>query len=278
MASNQPPIPNVFAHCHRHLLQDYIQKNDAPSGHIPRSELPQFTEIIRRRDPPDLPVCIIGAGVAGLYTAMILQDLGIKYQIIEANNRVGGRVATYKFPDGDYFVRDPYLHSHCFLTLAKDYGAMRYPDTPFMKRTFDLFRNRGLQGIDLIPYTLEMVDPPNTWLYFNSVRVNNRDEDVTGDPFKVKGYVNDQSLTTQKAVLDKLQEVIQPFRDLFRPREDGSYPDIAQAIDALFQATNKFSLRSYMLMAKDMDPKDINWCQTLTDAEGTFDLSLTQCK
>ena len=27
-----------------------------------------------------------------------------------------------------------------------------------------------------------------------------------------------------------------------------------------------------------MDPKDVNWCQTPTDAEGTFDLSLTQCK
>lgn len=121
-----------------------------------------------------------------------------------------------------------------------------------------------------------MVNPANTWLYFNRVRVNNRAKGVAGDPFLVSGYVNDQSLTTQEAVLNKLQEVVQPFRDLFRPRADGSLPDIAEAIASLFQETNKFSLRSYMLMVHNMDPRDVNWCQTLTDAEGTFDLSLTQ--
>ena len=55
------------------------------------------------------PVCIIGAGMAGLYTAMILESLMIRYHIVDANTRerVGGRVFTYKFPNGgpyDYFV------------------------------------------------------------------------------------------------------------------------------------------------------------------------------
>jgi heterodisulfide reductase subunit A-like polyferredoxin len=39
------------------------------------------------------PVCIIGAGPAGLYTAMILQSLGIPYRLLEASGRVGGEPA-----------------------------------------------------------------------------------------------------------------------------------------------------------------------------------------
>ena len=32
---------------------------------------------------PQLPVCIIGAGVSGLYIAMMLDSLGIKYELME---------------------------------------------------------------------------------------------------------------------------------------------------------------------------------------------------
>jgi cation diffusion facilitator CzcD-associated flavoprotein CzcO len=52
----------------------------------------------------NLPVCIIGAGVAGLYTAMMLDFLGIKYEILEASERHGGRLYTHHFNklDGPY--------------------------------------------------------------------------------------------------------------------------------------------------------------------------------
>lgn len=46
------------------------------------------------------PVCIIGAGAAGLYTAMILDDFGIKYEILEAFDRHGGRIFTKKLEAG----------------------------------------------------------------------------------------------------------------------------------------------------------------------------------
>jgi phytoene dehydrogenase-like protein len=46
------------------------------------------------------PIAIIGAGAGGLYAAMILKDLGLDYQIIEATNRCGGRVRTHKFGSG----------------------------------------------------------------------------------------------------------------------------------------------------------------------------------
>jgi threonine dehydrogenase-like Zn-dependent dehydrogenase len=50
--------------------------------------------------PGDLTVGIVGAGISGLYTALILQSLGIKYEILEANpKRIGGRLYTHYFSD-----------------------------------------------------------------------------------------------------------------------------------------------------------------------------------
>jgi monoamine oxidase len=73
------------------------------------------------------PVCIIGAGMAGLYTAMILQDLKIPFEIIEASDRVGGRAYTHRFSETTEF--------HDYF----DVGAMRFPNNPIMSRTFELF-------------------------------------------------------------------------------------------------------------------------------------------
>ena len=47
---------------------------------------------------PQLPVCIIGAGVSGLYIAMMLDSLGIKYELTEGSGRTGGRLYTHNFP------------------------------------------------------------------------------------------------------------------------------------------------------------------------------------
>lgn len=131
----------------------------------------------RHRDlPRPLHIGIIGAGMAGLYTAMILQSLEVPYEIIEASDRIGGRVYTHYFSDdpGDYY----------------DVGAMRFPDNPIMSRTFDLFRrleikknpntnsNEQLQG-ELIPYYLA---GPGTPSYYNNRRVLATDPPVP-DPF-----------------------------------------------------------------------------------------------
>lgn len=57
---------------------------------------------------PQLKIGILGAGVGGLYTALILDSLDIGYEILEASDRAGGRLSTYTFPNGgkyDYYVR-----------------------------------------------------------------------------------------------------------------------------------------------------------------------------
>lgn len=133
-------------------------------------------------DPPKAPeapsplfhVGIVGGGMAGLYTAMILKSLGLSYEVLEASGRPGGRVWTHRFSDapGDYY----------------DVGAMRFPDIPIMKRVFELFKTLGItkdesnnpeQG-KLIPYYFK---GPNNPLYYNNILVP--DGKVHGDEFHV---------------------------------------------------------------------------------------------
>mmetsp|Transcript_8404 Transcript_8404/g.13595 ORF Transcript_8404/g.13595 Transcript_8404/m.13595 type:complete len:179 (-) Transcript_8404:164-700(-) len=41
-----------------------------------------------------LPIAIVGAGVSGLYTSYLLHEAGVKNVIIEARDRIGGRVVS----------------------------------------------------------------------------------------------------------------------------------------------------------------------------------------
>ena len=92
-------------------------------------ELPDWRipdrERLPRADPP-LPggkVGIVGAGVAGLYLAMMCDFLGIQYELLESSDRVGGRVYTYKFPQSNPAIAHNYY----------DVGAMRFPVLNTMK-------------------------------------------------------------------------------------------------------------------------------------------------
>lgn len=114
---------------------------DISSDEIPPREIPQLPEFEPDRSiPANMRVCIVGAGAAGLFTAMIfdwlkekgakkeLPELNISYDIFEANgqDRLGGRLYTYKFPSTNGYVSGDHDYY--------DVGAMRFPDIPIMKR------------------------------------------------------------------------------------------------------------------------------------------------
>ena len=82
----------------------------------PRSQPKGMQKLLDPKDSAEWRVSIIGAGTAGLYIAMILDDLqvpGLKYDLLEASGRIGGRCYT-----------------HYFSKMTHDYydiGAMRFP-------------------------------------------------------------------------------------------------------------------------------------------------------
>ncbi|MDJ0697420.1 NAD(P)/FAD-dependent oxidoreductase [Mastigocoleus sp. MO_188.B34] len=65
---------------------------------------------------PRKRIVILGAGMAGLVSAYELSKLGHEVTIYEASNRVGGRVWTKRFADGQYHefgaMRIPEAHDH----------------------------------------------------------------------------------------------------------------------------------------------------------------------
>ena len=114
----------------------------------------------RRRASTDLPIAIIGAGVAGLRVAMMLDYLEIPYEIFEASKRHGGRCYTYHFTtEEESGLKHDYY----------DVGAMRFPDNGAMVRTFELFKElditpAGGRGGKLIRY---IMSAPGNILMFN---------------------------------------------------------------------------------------------------------------
>lgn len=105
-------------------------------------------------------VGIVGGGMSGLYASLILEDLGLGHEVIEASQRVGGRVWSHHFSekDGDYY----------------EVGAMLFPDIPIMARTARLLEylditkdtTKNPQQGSLIPFYHE---GPNNPKFFNVI-------------------------------------------------------------------------------------------------------------
>lgn len=86
------------------LLSTQVLSSQASSGPrgaylreiLTRSNYPDFSSTPTPSNVP-FKVGIIGAGAAGLYAAILLDSLGIDYDILEASDRVGGRIFTHRF-------------------------------------------------------------------------------------------------------------------------------------------------------------------------------------
>ncbi|KAF5380291.1 hypothetical protein D9757_007919 [Collybiopsis confluens] len=222
-------------------------------------------------DPPSelktLPVGIIGAGCAGLYTAMILDTLGINYETIEGSGRHGGRILTHHFTKLDL----PYQYFEC--------GAMRFPNIFLMRRTFDLAQKKlGMGNDKFIKITMHC---DNAIKHFNGIGVkqgiySQTDENgsESADTFKIgitaknkDGYIPEKYLHEGTTKLYK--ETLEPLRDYF---VNLSFQD---AFLKLMQHDNH-SVRSYMQVAKGYPDSVIRWIEDMEWRTGGFDSSLTE--
>ena len=154
---------------------------------------------------------------------------------------------------------------------------MRFPRTPFMRRTFDLIESeeRGLKGLKLIPYVFKA---QYTQDFFNNVHLADGNLTKSDDPFGVKAHVTDSRLATPEGVEEVVAEILQPFRNLFMTSKSGKKLDIEDSMKLLFKRTNHFSMRTYMLLVHQMSPNDVHWCETLDGSTGLYDRALTESK
>ena len=238
-----------------------------------------------------LPVGILGAGVAGLYTAMILDSLGIKYEIIEGSKRHGGRLYTHKFKEHSkntqepsalyqYFVSsNPRLglyYATLTLSLLQDVGAMRYPDIPFMKRGFDLIHDKLRIGAKLIPV---IMSNDNTFLHFNNHGITkseyNRIDKGSSvvDAFGIGTKQNKDGSIPEDYLREghkKLYErALHPLRQYF---VDKPFPEAFKQL----MKHDMYSVRDYMSLVLGYPNPVIRWIETMEWRTGMFDASLTE--
>jgi monoamine oxidase len=110
-----------------------------------------YLSLIRSGLPPTgapQKVIIVGAGMAGLVAADLLLKAGHDPVVLEAQERVGGRV---------YTMREPFTHG-----LHAEAGAMRIPRAHEL--TMELIRKFNLPTADFT------MGNPNNYTYYGGVK------------------------------------------------------------------------------------------------------------
>jgi monoamine oxidase len=62
----------------------------------------KFVWDVLKKPPPPQDIVVIGAGLSGLTAAYLLTKEGKKVTVLEACHRPGGRIGTYRWPNGQY--------------------------------------------------------------------------------------------------------------------------------------------------------------------------------
>ncbi|KAI6161803.1 hypothetical protein EDD17DRAFT_1822711 [Pisolithus thermaeus] len=227
---------------------------------------------------PSMKVGILGAGVGGLYTALILDCLGIDFEILEASDRVGGRLATYRFPQGQKY--DYY-----------DAGAMRYPlpekdeqgqyKNGIMKRLADLIGYLDLED-KLIPYYYEArkeVGDRSGFYYFNGIRRRISETPVPPD-FRETGVGPRYIRAGTDAITG---DVVKPFARMLL--EDIKH-NTREGWEVMM-ANDSYSVRAYMsfkyipsvhlnLPPEHLPTKVVNWCEHMENSTKAYERALTE--
>lgn len=91
----------------RHILNEahYANFSGHPTEH---SRTPRLPPLAPGLGPlQNFSVGIVGGGICGLYAALLCQSLNIHYNVLEAQNRAGGRIWTYYFDEAKWKSSSP---------------------------------------------------------------------------------------------------------------------------------------------------------------------------
>jgi monoamine oxidase len=191
-----------------------------------------------RLDGPPKQVVIVGAGMAGLTAGMLLKEAGHQVTILEARNRLGGRVYTYRgFAGG----------------LYGEFGAMRFPK---QHRLGQYLINERF-GLKTTPFPMYDED---SFIHLNGRFVRRGDFDAMSFDYDLPP--NERG----KAPSDILKEAMEPLHELIQ--EPGGWERIIERYDG-------YSLLSYLVERGVSE--QARWLMgPLLNLEGRYHFSLVE--
>jgi hypothetical protein len=156
---------------------------------------------------------------------------------------------------------------------------MRFPKTPFMKRTFDLVDliNKEKPGrLKWIPYIFQSKE---TFMYFNGVQLKSDPVQEPDDPFQInrnKPYIppNYTYLLKPTNLRKELATIMQELKKDFVGAETEAEIDAAMA--KLIRDHDKDSMRSYLTEFKKYPSEVIDLLETFDKSTGWYDRGLVE--
>jgi hypothetical protein len=153
---------------------------------------------------------------------------------------------------------------------------MRFPDTPFMRRVFNLVRDNPHEGttrkvdVKLIPYNFK---DENTFVFFNNNRYT-RSQTLPEDPFRVRPWVQvPEGGLVPEAVNERIDEVLHEFRAPFAQPS----ANLASLVNDLILKADAYSLRSWLAFKSEPPThvSAIDYYEMLSNSTAGFDRGLT---
>ncbi|GAE93515.1 tryptophan 2-monooxygenase [Gracilibacillus boraciitolerans JCM 21714] len=191
-------------------------------------------------------IIILGAGMAGLVSASLLKEAGHDVTVLEATDRVGGRVYTLRgdLKDGHYL----------------EAGAMRIPHTHLL--TLEYIRKFKLPTNEFVNSS------PNDIIY------------IKGKKFRKKTYEQNPNILNfpvfpyegGKTAVKLLQLALRPLTDFIDQNPKRNWPWVIQEFD-------KYSMDNYLRynpFGISLSPGAIEMIKVLLNLEGLMELSFLE--
>lgn len=198
-----------------------------------------------------MDIGIVGAGVSGLYSALLLQREGHRVTLYEATSRIGGRIYTHRF-SGLGQNENVYFEA----------GAMRIPRSKLHSRVYQFIRylnthSRHEDKIELVPYILEH---PNNIAFVQNRKVRVNDQNLAAEiglPLEYHG----------KSGRQLLEEAIEPWLNLL-------HKDFPAGFKQLLRF-DEISFRTYLRFVVGWPHEVIEFVELMNSQTNQYDLSFT---